>query len=45
VATWGAHGDGASGLAAATSIPRSAIRSVEIRTGADDVLARAALAG
>ncbi len=46
VATWSAHGDGASGLAAATSIPRSDIRSVEIVAGGggDTVLARAALA-
>jgi anti-sigma factor RsiW len=45
VATWGAHGDRASGLAAATSIPRSAIRSVDIRTDTGTVLARADLAG
>jgi anti-sigma factor RsiW len=43
VATWAAHGDGASGLAAATSIPRSAIRTVDIRTDAGAVLASAAL--
>ena len=45
VATWGAHGDGASGLAAATSIPERSIRTVEIRTDAGGVLARASLAG
>jgi anti-sigma factor RsiW len=45
VATWAAHGEGASGLAAATSIPRSAMRAVEIRTDAGAVLARADLAG
>jgi hypothetical protein len=43
VATWGAHGEGASGLAAATSIPRSAIRAVDIRTGTGAVLAKADL--
>ena len=43
VATWSAHGEGASGLTAATSIPRSAIRTVDIRTDAGAVLARAAL--
>ncbi|MCU1475259.1 MAG: rslA 2, partial [Amnibacterium sp.] len=45
VATWGVHGERASGLAAATSIPRSAIRSVDIRTDTGTVLARADLAG
>jgi hypothetical protein len=44
VATWRAHGAGATGLAAATSIPRSAIRAVEIRTETGAVLARADLA-
>jgi hypothetical protein len=43
VATWGAHGESASGLAAATSIPRSAIRTVDIRTGTGTVLASADL--
>jgi len=43
VATWAAHGEGASGLSAATSIPRSAIRTVDIRTDAGAVLASAAL--
>lgn len=45
VATWRAHGDGASGLSAATDIARGDIRTVEIRTEAGAVLARAALAG
>jgi hypothetical protein len=45
VATWAAHGDGASGLTAATDIPRRDIRTVEIRTEAGAVLARAPLAG
>ncbi len=43
VATWAAHGDGASGLTAATSIPRSAIRTVDIRTDTGAVLASATL--
>jgi len=43
VATWAAHGEGASGLAAATSIPRSTIRTIDIRSGAGAVLARADL--
>ncbi|MGN6742567.1 MAG: hypothetical protein ACTHJL_04630, partial [Amnibacterium sp.] len=45
VATWAAHGDGASGLAAATEIPRADIRTVEIRSGSGAVLARAPLTG
>ena len=40
VATWAAHGDGASGLAAATSIPERSIRTVEIRTDTGGVVAR-----
>lgn len=43
VATWAAHGDGASGLTAATSIPRSSIRTIDIRTSSGAVLASAAL--
>ena len=45
VATWAGHGDGASGLSAATSVPRSDIRSIDIRATDGEVLARAVLGG
>ncbi|HEY8318779.1 MAG TPA: zf-HC2 domain-containing protein [Amnibacterium sp.] len=45
VATWAAHGDGAKGLAAATSIAERSIRTVEIRTDTGGVVARASLSG